>query len=507
MARAGSPMSAATVATSTSPCMTSPYGHHVSAQAEASDGDAGWVTDLDRLDAPAVHEPSPRPPPWSLVAICAAYFMVILDTTVVNVALPALSKDLHTGTTELEWVVDAYSLVFAALLLSSGALGDRRGAKGVFQAGVALFTGASLACGLAPSTGVLVGARCAQGLGAALAVPASLALLQDTYSQQAARRRALGIWGGVAGVAAGAGPVVGGALVSGFGWRTVFFLNVPIGVAGLALAGRYVPPSRRRPHGADPGGQLAAIAALAGLTAALIEAGHQGWGAPAVRAGFAVAVVAGGAFVAIEHRVRSPMLPLGLFTSPSFSGATIVGLLINLGFYGELFVMSLYLQQVHHLTALLAGVVLLPQMAMAVVGSITSGRVMARTGPRRPMLLGLCLGGVGLLILAVVVGAHAAYMLLLVPFVAAGLGMSFTMPAATAVVMEAAPPERGGLASGAINSARQVGGVIGVALLGSLVAGPGAFIPGLRVGLGIAAAAFLLGALLTAFAVERRAAF
>jgi DHA2 family methylenomycin A resistance protein-like MFS transporter len=494
-------MSAATGATSTSPCTSPPYGHDDSAQTEASGGESGGVTEIDRLPARVVEAPARRPPPWALVAICAAYFMVILDTTVVNVALPALSRDLHTTTTQLEWVVDAYSLVFAALLLSTGALGDRRGAKGVFQAGVGLFTCASLACGLAPSTAILVGARCAQGLGAALAVPASLALLQATHSDQGARRRALGIWGGVAGIAAGAGPVLGGALVSGLGWRSVFFLNVPIGTAGLALAGRYLPTAGPRPHGVDPAGQLAGIAALSGLTVALIEAGHRGWGSPAVRGGLVVSIVAGCAFVAIEHHARSPMLPLGLFSASSFSGATAVGLLINLGFYGELFVMSLYLQQIHHLAPVLAGVALLPQMAMAVVGSTTSGRVMARTGPRRPMLVGLCLGGLGLLALAVVVGPHGAYGLLVAPFVAVGFGMSFTMPAATAAVMEAAPPERGGLASGAINAARQVGGVIGVALLGTLVASRAAFLPGLQVGLAVAAAAFLLGALLTALTV------
>ncbi|HEY1634827.1 MAG TPA: MFS transporter [Acidimicrobiales bacterium] len=461
------------------------------------------MTQLDQLAEPAARTPPRRAAPWALVAICAAYFMVILDTTVVNVALPSLSQGLHTTTTELEWVVDAYSLVFAALLLSTGVLGDRRGAKSVFQTGVGLFTCASLACGLAPSIGALVGARCAQGLGAALAVPASLALLQDTYSDQSARRRALGVWGGVAGIAAGAGPVVGGALVSGLGWRSVFFVNVPIGVAGLALAGRFLPSSLPRPRGVDPAGQLAGIAALTGVTVALIEAGHEGWGSALVRAGFIVFVVAGAAFVVVERRARSPMLPLRLFSAPAFSGATAVGLLINFGFYGELFVMSLYLQRIHRLTPLVTGLALLPQMAMAIVGSITSGRLMARTGPRRPMLAGLCMGGAGLLALAVVVGTRGAYVLLLAPFVAAGLGMSFTMPAATAAVMEAAPPERGGLASGTINAARQVGGVIGVALLGTLVTGRATFIPGLRVGLAVAAAAFLLGAVLTALTIDR----
>ena len=439
---------------------------------------------------------------WPLAAVCVGYFMVILDATVVNVALPTLSRDLHTTTTGLQWVVDAYSLVFAALLLSGGALGDRRGARAVFQAGIGLFALASLACGLAPSMAVLVAARGAQGLGAALAVPSSLALLLAAYPDRAGRARAFGIWGGVAGIAAAAGPVVGGALVTGLGWRSVFFVNVPIGALGLILAERFLPSPSRRPHGVDLAGQVAGAACLAGLTVALIEAGPQGWTSPAVVAGFGLCVVAGVLFVTIERAIRRPMLPLSLFASPTFSAATIVGLLINLGFYGELFVMSLYLQRLRGLTPLMAGIALLPQMAMAVIGSTASGRVMARAGPRLPMLVGLTVGGAGLLGLATA-GAQSAYWSLVVPFVAVGLGMSFTMPAATAAVMEAAPVERGGIASGALNAARQLGGVIGVALLGTLVAQQASFVPGLRVGMAIAGGAFFAGVALTAAAVER----
>ncbi|MHB1534187.1 MAG: MFS transporter [Acidimicrobiales bacterium] len=456
----------------------------------------------DPTDIDSASQAPGRASPWPLVAVCVGYFMVILDTMVVNVALPALSRGLHTTTTGLQWVVDAYSLVFAALLLSAGALGDRRGAKAVFQAGMALFALASLACGLAPSTSVLIAARAVQGIGAALAVPASLALLAAAYPDLAARRRAFGIWGGVAGIAAGAGPVLGGALVSGLGWRSVFFLNLPIGAAGLVLAARVLPSPPRRPHGVDPAGQVAGVVALAGLTLALIEAGSVGWASPAVAAGLAAFVVAGVAFVAVEHRVARPMLPLSLFSSSNFSAATAVGLLINLGFYGELFVMSLYLQQLRGFTPLLAGMALVPEAAMAVIGSTASGRVMARTGPRLPMLAGLCVGGAGLLGL-MAVGAHSSYGVLVVPFMAAGLGMSFTMPAATSAVMEAAPVERGGLASGTLNAARQVGGVIGVALLGSLVAHRGSFIPGLEASMAIAGGVFLVGAALTAFGVGR----
>ena len=443
-----------------------------------------------------------RPSPWPLVAICVGYFMVILDTMIVNVALPALSKSLHTSTSGLQWIVDAYSLVFGALLLSAGTLEDRRGARVVFQVGMAIFAISSLACGLAPTTGLLITARCAQGLGAALAVPASLSLLQAAYPDQAARRRAFGIWGAVAGIAAGAGPVVGGALVSGFGWRSVFFVNVPIGVVGLTLACRYLPSPPRRPHGTDIAGQLAGVAALAGLTVALIKAGASGWASPVVATGLVVFAVAGAAFIVIEHRVGDPMLTMGLFSSPTFSSATAVGLLINLGFYGELFVMSLYLQQLRGFTPLLAGVALTPELAMAVIGSAASGRITARNGPRLPMLAGLVVGGAGLAGLAVA-GTHSSYWLLVAPLMAAGLGMSLVMPAATTAVMEAAPAERGGIASATLNAARQVGGVIGVALLGTLVASRSDFVAGLRTAMVIAGGVFVLGAILTGLFVDR----
>ena len=443
-----------------------------------------------------------RSSPWPLVAICIGYFMVILDTMVVNVALPALSNNLHTSTSGLQWIVDAYGLAFAVLLLSAGAFGDRRGAKVVFQTGMALFTLASLGCGLAPTAGLLIGARCVQGLGAALAVPASLSLLQAAYPDQVTRRRAFGIWGAVAGIAAGTGPVVGGALVSSLGWRSVFFVNIPIGVAGLLLAAQFLPSPPRRPHGTDPAGQLAGVVCLAALTVALIEAGSSSWISPVVVTGLIVFAVAGTAFIVIEQRVNDPMLPIGLFRSPTFSSATAVGLLINLGFYGQLFVLSLYLQQLRGFTPLRAGVALTPELAMAVIGSTVSGRVMGHLGPRRPMLVGLVVGGAGLVGL-VVTGAHSSYWVLVGPLTASGLGMSLVMPAATAAAMEAAPFERGGLASGTLNAARQVGGAIGVALLGTLVAHQSTFVSGLRISMVIAGGAFAFGAVLTVIFVDR----
>lgn len=440
-----------------------------------------------------------------LAAICLGYFMVILDTMVVTVALPSIGRELRTSVAGLQWVTAGYTLVFAGLLLSAGTLGDRYGPKRVFQAGLAVFTVASAGCGLAPSTAVLVAARLLQGLGAALMVPASLALLQAAYPDRAARARAFGVWGGVAGIAAASGPIIGGLLVTGLGWRSIFFVNLPFGLGAMALTARFVPSPDGRRQSLDLTAQGLGVAALGALTAALIEAGPLGWGSPAVLAGFGVAAAAGLAFVAVERSSAAPMLPLRFFASHTFSAASAVGLLINFGFYGQLFAATLYFQDIQGYSALVTGLALLPEGAMASVGSFASGRIMARTGPRLPMIAGLGLGGLGLLGWLAAT-SHSAYLVLVAPLMAAGLGMSLTMPAATAAVMGSAPPDRAGLASGVVNTARQVGGVLGVALLGTLVSHRVGFVPGLHVAVAIAGAAFLLGCGLSVAFVERRAA-
>jgi DHA2 family methylenomycin A resistance protein-like MFS transporter len=436
----------------------------------------------------------------ALAAICLGYFMVILDTTIVNVALPALRVDLSASVRGLQWVVDGYLLMLAALLLTGGVLADRLGARRVFQVGLGLFVAASVGCGVAPSTVVLVLARMAQGIGAALAVPASLALLRAAFPDAPSRTRAIGVWGGIAGVAAATGPILGGLLVTAASWRWVFFVNVPIGLVAMVLTARQVPAPEARPRSLDPAAQLTGVLALAALTLALIEGGHAGL-TPLVISAAAVCVAASAAFIIIEHRVAHPMLPPALFRNATFTGGNLVGLLINLGFYGELFVLNLYFQQVLGYSALVAGLALLPQMGMATVGSTLSGAYTARAGgPRPTMLIGLVLGGAGLLGL-IVAGPHTPYGWLIGPLLAAGFGMSFTMPAATTAVVEGAPADRAGLASGAINAARQVGGVIGVALLGALVVGGGSFIAGLRISLVIAGTAFLAGAVVTVLTV------
>jgi DHA2 family methylenomycin A resistance protein-like MFS transporter len=332
-----------------------------------------------------------------LIAICIGYFMVILDATVVNVALPALGRDLGGGVSGLQWVVDGYTLVFAGLLLSGGSLGDRLGGRRVFQAGLSLFTLASAACAAAPSIGLLVAARLVQGLGAALLVPSSLALLRAAYHDPRERARAVGAWGAVAGIAAASGPVIGGLLVAASSWRTVFLLNLPVGIAGLLLAQRHLPGSGERTGGGlDPPGQLTGIAALSSVTLGLIEGGHSGWTSPQALVPLVLSLPLWAAFLACERRAGEPMLPLRLFRSSTFSGASFVGLAINLGFYGQLFVMSLYLQHVRGWSALATGLALLPEGLFVALSSSLSGRAMGRIGPRFPMIAGLLIGGAGL---------------------------------------------------------------------------------------------------------------
>jgi MFS transporter, DHA2 family, methylenomycin A resistance protein len=427
--------------------------------------------------------------------------MVILDATAVNLALPALRQDLGGGITGLQWVIDGYTLAFAALLLSAGVAGDRFGPRRVFLTGLVLFTAASAGCALAPAIGVLVLIRLIQGAAAALLVPSSLALLQASYPDRASRARAVGLWGGIGGLVAASGPVLGGALTAAASWRLVFAINIPVGLLAWWLTRRRVAsPIGQHDRRGDPIGQITAIVALTALVTGLIEAGPHGWASWPVAAGLAIAAAGTVAFVAAQRRVRSPMLPL--LRRPALSGGSVVGLLINLGFYGQLFAYSLYLQQVRGDSPLIAGLSLLPEAAAVPVASVLSGRLTSRRGPRVTMITGLMLGAAGLL--GLIVTAHGTpYWVLVLPMLAAGSGMALTMPAATTAVMDAAPDSRSGTAAGLINTARQVGGALGVAVAGSLVSGAVGFVPGLHVALAVCGGAFLLGAVVTAATVGR----
>ncbi|WP_309147807.1 MFS transporter [Streptomyces sp. NTH33] len=429
-----------------------------------------------------------------LLAACAGYFMVILDVTIINVAVPVIGRELSASLTGIQWITDGYTLVFAGFLMTGGALGDRLGNRRVFCWGVAVFTVSSAACAFAPSAPVLVVARLVEGLGAALIVPGSLALLQQAYPAPAARSRAFGLWGSMAGIAASAGPLLGGLLVSTVGWRWVFLLNLPVGVACLLLTLRHVTRSPRQAARAlDWPAQCAVVAAVALLTAALNEAGRRGWSDPAVLAGLGLAAVAVAAFTAREKLARFPALPLSMLRSPTMSGPAIVGLLFNFGFYGMVFIASLDFQRRRGLSALETGAALFPAVAMTMFASVLSGRLARRTGDRPLVVSGMLLAALGLAGWAAV-GADAPYPLLVAPMMAAGFGTSFALTGSTTTVMAAPPPAYRGTASALFNTTRQVGSATGVALGGSLLATNNDYTTGLRTGMAIGALAYLTAA-------------
>lgn len=455
--------------------------------------------------AEAVGGAEPTPPPetapgsgrWSrapLLAVCAGYFMVILDVTVINVAVPVVGRELSASLTGIQWITDGYTLAFAGLLLTGGALGDRLGNRRIFCTGVAVFTMASVACALAQNSPMLVAARLLEGLGAALIVPGSLALLQQAYPAPATRSRAIGLWGSMAGIAASTGPLLGGLLVSTVGWRWVFLINVPVGIACLVLTLRRVAPSpRQETRAVDWPAQCAIVAAVALLIAALNEAGRRGWSDPAVLAGAGLAVLAAAAFVVRERLTRSPALPPSLLRSRAMSGGAAIGLLFNFGFYGMVFTASLDFQHQRGFSALDAGAALLPAVAMTMFASVLSGRLAHRTGDRPLVITGMLLAFLGLAGWAAA-GTDPAYPLLVAPMMAAGFGTSFALTGSTTTVMGAAPAGYSGTASALFNTTRQIGSASGVALGGTLLATAPDYDAGLRTSMAVGALAYLTAA-------------
>jgi DHA2 family methylenomycin A resistance protein-like MFS transporter len=423
--------------------------------------------------------------------------MVILDVTIINVAVPAIGRDLGASLTGIQWITDGYTLVFAGLLLTGGALGDRLGNRRVFCAGVAVFTAASAGCALAPSTAVLVGTRLVEGLGAALIVPGSLALLHQAYPRPADRSRAFGLWGAMAGIAASAGPLLGGLLVTTVGWRWVFLINLPVGAACLALTLRYVGASPRHPdRSVDWPAQCAVVTAVALLTTALNEAGRRGWSDPVVLTAAGLSAVAVAAFAARERRARSPVLPLGLLRSRALSGAAAIGLLFNFAFYGMVFTASLDFQHQRGYGALSTGIALFPAVAMTMFASALSGSLARRTGHRPLVVAGMLLAAAGLAGWAAA-GTDPGYPLLVVPMMAAGFGTSFALTGTTTTAMSAAPAAYGGTASALFNTTRQIGSAAGVALGGTLLATATAtagYGEGVRLSMAVGALAYLVAA-------------
>jgi EmrB/QacA subfamily drug resistance transporter len=404
----------------------------------------------------------------TLLTMCFALFMAMLDNTVVNVALPTISRELGAGVSGLQWVVDGYVLAFATLLLTGGIIGDRYGRKRMFMSGLAIFTLASLLSGLSQSTGQLIASRALQGVGAALLMPGTLSILTVTFPPTE-RAKAIGIWAGVSGLALALGPTAGGLLVEHVGWESIFFLNVPIGLAALAIASRIVKESKvSEARQLDIGGLLLGTAGLFSLTYALIEANQRGWGDSVIMS----ALVAGVGFIVAlllwERRSPRAMLPLPFFRIPAFSAGNAVALSISLGMFGTFFFFSLYMQLVRGYAPLATGVRILPLTGMIFFVAPQAGRFAQRHGSRWPMTVGPILAGTGLFILSRS-GLDTPY-LLMAPFLSVmGIGMGMTMAPMTAAVMNAVGPERAGLGSAMTNTSREVGGLLGIALLGTLL--------------------------------------
>ena len=432
---------------------------------------------------------------WALVATSLGFAVVQLDVSVVNVAIKPIGADLGGGVSGLQWVVGAYTLAFAALILSAGALGDRIGARRVFIAGFSLFTVASAACGLAPTLGFLVAARAVQGVGAAVLVPCSLNLLNNAYREERARAHAVGLWAAGAAVALSAGPLIGGVLISSLGWRSIFFINAPIGLAGILLTVRFATETpRAADRGIDLPGQLAAIVALVALAGSMIEAGRRGFADGLVLTGFGVAALALTAFVLIEWWRRSPMLPLGLFRSRTFSASSAIGIVINVAFYGLIFVLSLYFQTTRHYSVLLTGLAFAPTTVAVFAANLLAGRV-ARIAGRRSLLAAAALllaAGLGGLL---VIGPGTGYAAIVAQLVVVGFGLGLIVPVMTSALLGSVDAGHSGVASGTLNTARQTGSVVGVGLFGSLAAGH--LVSGLRLALLISVGLALLVAALT----------
>ena len=402
---------------------------------------------------------------WPLVTVALGFVMAMLDVTVVNVALDHLQSDLSIPLSGLLWVVDGYTLTFASLLLTGGALANRYGARAIYMTGLAVFITASLMCAIAPNGDVLIAARLAQGIGAALFMPSSLSLLSQSYPDEKERITALGIWSAIVSVAAASGPIVGGAIVATLGWRGIFWLNVPIGLLGLVMARRHLAPSPRRAQALNPVSHTLGMLALGTLAFGLIEGGNLGWSSRSIIAAFVLALFATVAFVIRECREASPIFPRDLFQDARFAATNGFGFLINLGAFGQIFLISLYVEQARGNDAWHTGLNLLPLMAMFTVGNLISARISSRLGTRIPMLFGVAAAAI-LCPVVVITGMRLPYDLFIPLLMAANLGVGIAIPAMTTTVMQVAGQSHANIAAAALNANRQVGTLIGVAAMG-----------------------------------------
>ena len=406
---------------------------------------------------------------WTLVAVAFGLFMIMLDNTVVNVALPSIQSDLKVSVSSLEWVVNAYFLTFAVLMLSGGKLADRYGRRRIFIAGLVVFTLSSLACGLAANGETLIAARAVQGVGAAMMNPATLSIIAATFPPRE-RGTAMGIWVGVSAVALALGPITGGLLAEHAHWSWIFFINVPIGVLAVVAARVVIRESRDTSHEQrlDLPGLVASAVALFALTYSLIEANNKGWGSVEILSLFAVAAVGFVVFLALEHRQRLPMLDLSLFRNRTFSGANATMMLVALAMFGVFFFVSLFVQGILGYSPVQAGASFLPMTLCIIFFAPVAGKLSDRVGARWLMSTGMVLVSISLVLFSLL-DQGSTFWNLFPALLVGGAGMALAMTPTTAAAMGAVPIDKAGVGSGVLNSMRQVGGSLGVAVMGAIL--------------------------------------
>ncbi|MBV9335346.1 MAG: MFS transporter [Solirubrobacterales bacterium] len=407
-----------------------------------------------------------------MLGICCFSLLIVgLDTTIVNVALPSIRDELHASVSGLQWVIDAYTLVLASLLMLAGSTADRIGRKRIFRAGLVVFSLGSLLCGLAPSLGTLIAARVLQAVGGSMLNPVAMSIIRNVFDDPRERAQAIGAWGAVFGLSMALGPVVGGALVDSVGWRSVFFVNVPIGVIAFVLTTMYVPRSRAdRPRRLDPVGQLLVILALASLTYAIIDAPRAGWASAGTLGLFALAVICFAALVFYELRRREPLIEMRFFRSAPFSGASTIAVCAFAATGGFLFLNTLYLQGVRHLSPFHAGLYLLPMAGMVLVFAPISGWLVSRRGARPSLVIaGAALTVASLMLTRLAPHTPAAY--LLAAYFLFGLGSGLINPPITNTAVSGMPASQAGVASAIASTSRQVGMTLGVAVIGAISGG------------------------------------
>ena len=451
---------------------------------------------------------------WTLGAVAFGLFMIMLDNTVVFVALSSIQSDLHISTSELEWVVNGYALTFAVLMLTGKKLADLLGRRRIFIVGLAIFTASSLACGLATGASVLIGARVVQGVGSALMNPATLSIITATFPPRQ-RGTAIGIWVGVSAMALAIGPLVGGILTEQINWSWIFFVNVPVGILGIIVARLVIDESRdeSEEQRLDLPGLLSSGVGLFALTYALIEGNTYGWTSGRILGSLAVAVAGLILFVVLEHRQRVPMLDLSLFRNSTFAGANTVMLLVALAMFGMFFFNSLYLQRILHYSAIETGASFLPMTVLIVLLAPAAGRFSDRIGSRWLMGVGLVSLSASLISFSRL-GIDSSFWDVLPGLILGGIGMSLAMTPTTAAAMGSVPVDKAGVGSAVLNSMRQVGGSLGIALMGAIVASSvhvpendpriaAQFVDGYRNALHVAAAIALAGAVVAVATVRK----